>query len=481
MAEFVAHEIQVAVAGGSGRDQADEFVQGDTPFHHIVLRTLVHAEVHFLVHEAEDDGLVAHQRLVMAFGIGDGLFLRALAREFPPHFAHGPLFVAAFLDPLDPVVGHAHAHAEVEAHAEGLEGGCQARHGRYILGDGDAVGIHLFHQLGGQGQVNHGVFVHAAVEVQAVIAEILAQTVVPVQHGGNAVEAETVDVVFLHPVFHIGQQVIAGFVLAVVEAAGAPGRMVALRAAVEVEIIRAVEFGQAFQGVLHAVAVHDVHDHGNAFTVGVVHQGLELLGRAETGAQRKEITYLIAERAVIRVLLQRHDLDGVVAQFFHARQHLFAEFLEGTHLLLFRRHADMAFVDERMGPLAGVAVLPDKLLGRSPHLGAEHFGHFVLHYAGGIGGQALSPAAGPFDVQFVQLAVPEEHFRNLQFPVAVPQGLEGIAVRALPVVEIADEEDLVGIGGKLPEHPAAIGALVQAVIHVVVHGILQQAVAGNVP
>ena len=44
---------------------------------------------------------VAHQRLVVAFGVTDGPLVGPLAGEFPPDLAHAPVPVAAFLDPLD--------------------------------------------------------------------------------------------------------------------------------------------------------------------------------------------------------------------------------------------------------------------------------------------------------------------------------------------------------------------------------------------
>ena len=171
---------------------------------------------------------------------------------------------------------------------------------------------------------------------------------VPVNHGGYAVKAETVYVVLLHPVFDVGKEEIAGGVLAVVEAPGAPSRVVSLRACVEVKVIRAVKKGQAFVRVLDAMAVDDVHDYGNALAVGVVYQCLEFIRGAEAGTQGKEIGHLIAEGAVIGMLLQSHDLDGVVAEFLNARKDIPAEFLEGAHFLLFCCHADVALVDEGM-------------------------------------------------------------------------------------------------------------------------------------
>ena len=139
----------------------------------------------------------------------------------------------------------------------------------------------------------------------------------------------------------------------------------------------------------------------------------------------------------------------------------------------------MAFVNHGMGTLAGMAMLPLVRLG-GPHLGAEHLGYLVLDNPCHIGRKALSPAAGPLYVQLVQLAVVQEHLRNLELPVTGAQGLEGIGIRPFPVVEVSDEENPGSVGGIFTEHPGTIGALVKAVIDVIVHGVLQQAFPGNV-
>ena len=64
-----------------------------------------------------------------------------------------------------------------------------------------------------------------------------ASIVVPVEHAGHAVEAEAVQVVFRHPVLAVGQEEVPGLVLAIVEAAGAPGGMPALGAFVEIQVL----------------------------------------------------------------------------------------------------------------------------------------------------------------------------------------------------------------------------------------------------
>ena len=106
--------------------------------------------------------------------------------------------------------------------------------------------------------------------------------------------------------------------------------MVALRAGIEVQMVGAVEVREALGLVVHAVAVDDVHHHGDALAVRVVHQALELFRRAETGAQGVEIGHLVAEGAVVGMLLQGHDLEGVVPELLHLRKDGGAEVLEAT-------------------------------------------------------------------------------------------------------------------------------------------------------
>ena len=389
----------------------------------------------------------------MALGIGNGLFVGALVGQLPPDFAHRPLLVALFLDPFDPVVGYAHRHAEVESDTAGGERGGQAGHARDVLGDGESVRVHLMDEDVGKAEIGHRILVHAAVEIERIVAEILAETVVPVEHRGHAVEAETVDVILFHPVFDIRQEEVFRLVLAVVEAAGSPGRMASLRTVVEVEVLATVEAREAFRLVVDAVAVDDVHHHRDALSVGVVDKALELLGRAETGAQRIEIGHLVAEGTIVRVLLQSHDLDRVVTELLDLRQDIPAEILERGHAFLLRAHADMAFIDQRMGPFPGMAVLPGIGLGGGPDLCGEELGHLVLHHAGHVGRKALPCSARPLDPEFVEFPVVEEHFRNRKLPVAVSDGLQGIGLGLFPVVAVADEIDLRRVRRPLPEHP----------------------------
>ncbi len=79
--EFIAHEIQVTFAGEAERDEPDQLVQSDAAVDNRRVDRLVHVPVHFLIHQAKRDSLVADQRLVVAFGIADVLFLVAAIEE----------------------------------------------------------------------------------------------------------------------------------------------------------------------------------------------------------------------------------------------------------------------------------------------------------------------------------------------------------------------------------------------------------------
>ena len=103
-------------------------MQGNAAVCHIVLVALLEMPVHIGIDEAEDDGLVAYECLVVALGIGDGLLILTAVGYLPEHAGGLPMLVGLLLDELDPVVGHVHRHAIVESVTTMLDGRCQAGH-----------------------------------------------------------------------------------------------------------------------------------------------------------------------------------------------------------------------------------------------------------------------------------------------------------------------------------------------------------------
>ena len=452
MAEFVAHEVQVAASAGSQGNEPYHFVEGKTAVHDQISLVAAHAPVHILVHQAENDGLVSHQGLIVALGIGDGLLVGALVGQFVPYSAHAPLLVLELFDPFYPVVGYAHGHTEVKAHPAGGERSCKTRHSAHVLGYRDSLGVDFVYEHICKRQILDRVLIDSPVEIQGVVAESLAQPVIPVQHTGHSVEAEAVKVILLHPVLAVRKQEVFDFILPVVETPRAPGRMMSSGAGIEVQVVPPVEAAQAFGLVAHGVRVDYIHNDGNAPCVGVIDKCLELLRSAEAGAESKEIGHLIAERPVVGMLLQGHYLKDVVAQGSHSRKDLKAELLECADLLLLAAHSYMALVDERMGPASDLAVLPHIRRG-VPYLGAEQLGLGILDSPCHIGGQPLSPSARPLYPQFVQISVMQEHRGQPKLPVALSYRGESISLYPFPIVEISNQKDAGGIGSPLPYHP----------------------------
>ena len=244
--------------------------------------------------------------------------------------------------------------------------------------------------------------------------------------------------------------------------------MMSLTAAVEIQVFTSVEKAETFRLIVHAVGMDYIHNHCNTSSVRVIHQMLELFRSPEPGGQCIEIGYLIAERTVVRMLLQGHYLQRVIAQFLHVRKDIGTELLERRHLLVLGTHPDMTFIYKRMRSRSRALMLPFVRLFRLPDLRAEHLGHRVLHHTVHVGRQPLTSAARPLDEEFVQFPVMEEHARNLYLPVSSARRGQCVGRRAFPVVEFTDEINPVGIRSPFPEHPASVSIPVKAVIKMIV-------------
>ena len=98
MAELVAHEVQVATIDAGSSYQADHLVEGNAAVHHAVAVILAEVPVHVCINKAEDDSLVTHQSLVMAFCIGDGLLILTAVGYLPENTGGLPILILLFLN-----------------------------------------------------------------------------------------------------------------------------------------------------------------------------------------------------------------------------------------------------------------------------------------------------------------------------------------------------------------------------------------------
>ena len=132
--------------------------------------------------------------------------------------------------------------------------------------------------------------------------------VVEVEHRGDGVHPQAVDVVALEPEQRVGDQEVGDLAPAVVEDPRAPVGVLAQARVVVLVEVGAVEVGEAVR-VLGEVRGHPVEDDADAAAVEGVHEGHEVVGRAVAAGRRVVADGLVAPGAVERVLGDRQELD----------------------------------------------------------------------------------------------------------------------------------------------------------------------------
>ena len=220
--------------------------------------------------------------------------------------------VVAAVDGVTPgvverVVHPPHVPLEAEAQAAEVGGPGDARPGRRLL-------RHRHHA--GVGPVDGGVHLlqerdrvevlPAAVDVGQPLA--LGAGVVEVEHGGDGVDAQAVDVELVDPVQRVGDEEVAHFLAAEVEHEGAPvGLLAAARVGVLVER-GAVELRER-PLVAREVRGHPVDEDAVAVLVQVVDEPPEVVGGAEARGRGVVRRDLVAPRPAERVLGDGQQLD----------------------------------------------------------------------------------------------------------------------------------------------------------------------------
>ena len=162
------------------------------------------------------------------------------------------------------MVRDSHSHAEIESESARCERSSESGHAAHVFRNRNRIRVNLFRKHGSEGKVGHGILVDTVIEIIVITDEVLAETVVPVQHAGHAVEPEAVKMVFFHPELTVREQEVFGFGFSVVEASGAPCRMMPLAALIEIKVFPPVEKAEAFRLIFNTMRMHDIHNHGNS-------------------------------------------------------------------------------------------------------------------------------------------------------------------------------------------------------------------------
>ena len=294
------------------------------------------------------------------------------------------------------------------------------------------------------------------IEIVSVATEGLTQSVTVVEHRGDTIETETVEVELFEPVLTVRQEEVDHLVLAVVETEGVPCRMLMTVAGIEELVGVASQIAKTFHLVLHGMRVHNIHDDGNTVLVGGIDEFLQLVGSAETAGGSKERAHMIAERAIVRMLLDSHHLNTVIAILDDTWEHVVLELRIGAYLLGILAHSDVALVDEQRR-LVGLELLLTESVGflRIPYLCGENLCIVVLNHTTAPGRNTLAFATIPLHLHLIQVAMLDSLLAELQLPVACSgDTLALVFVVFLPVVEITNKIDFRRIGSPLAEHPS---------------------------
>ena len=79
----------------------------------------------------------------------------------------------------------------------------------------------------------------------------------------------------------------------------------------------------------------------------LIDEALEVIGRTEATGWSKEVGDVVAVRAIVRVLLHRHNLERVVTRRDDVGQSLRAKLLVARHAHLLATHPYVALIDEQ--------------------------------------------------------------------------------------------------------------------------------------
>ena len=155
------------------------------------------------------------------------------------------------------------------------------------------------------------------------------------------------------------------------------------------------------------------------------------------------------------MLLNGHELNGVIARPLDAGQHIVGKFPVAANALFFLGHAHMAFIDkERLAfGTAKVRIRPG--IGRArPDLAVEAPGIGVLNHPADIQGNPVAHLAGGLgDLNLYQGKMGKRIFSGQRdFPCSVPHGPKGMAL-PVPMVKITDEMQGPGMRRPFPIDP----------------------------
>ena len=275
--------------------------------------------------------------------------------------------------------------------------------------------------------------------------------IVQVEHGGDSIDANAIEVKLVQPVVRRGEQESFYLGTPVIEDVCAPVLMHAQARVFVLEQGSAVITRQC-PGIHGEMAGHPIQQHANVGLMAGIDKGAELVGAAEAGRGREIPRGLIAPRFIQRMLGDGQQFDmreAEIGNVIDQRSRQFGPSVE-TAIRVATPGAGMQFINIHGGvqPVAFCSRLKPFLVApgmpgrRNDH--SRTAGALFKALCKGVALHHDLPAVAVEDFKLVQVTCVQTG--NEQFPNA------GLATRAhgvqatIPVVETADNGNATGIG-----------------------------------
>lgn len=213
--------------------------------------------------------------------------------------------------------------------------------------------------------------------------------------------------------------------------------------------------------------MYDIHDDGNVHLMCRINELFQFFRCTETGRRCKETGYMISETAIVRMLLNGHNLNTVVSVFRDTRKHVLTELVVRTHLFRILCHTDVTLVNHQRRHIRRKALFLELVrFLRIPYLCTENLGLLILHHASSPRRNTFTASAFPIHFQFVQVAMLQGFFRKIDFPVTcLAHPFQAERRFLLPAVEVAYQIDFRRIRCPFTECPSFFCTM-QTEIHV---------------
>ena len=128
---------------------------------------------------------------------------------------------------------------------------------------------------------------------------------------------------------------------------------------------------------------------------------------------------MIAETTIIRMFLNSHQLNTIIAIRFHTRKNILAELIVCSNFFLICRHTDMCLVNHQRSTVNTEYFPPERIsFGRFPYLSTEYLSIVVLHHSPSPCRDPFTFTSIPMDFEFIKVGMMHIFFIKEDFPYA---------------------------------------------------------------